>query len=66
MLNTVYPGRGSNQDLLRDSKTLYHAAMKDGFYRKAVKVCIINNITTFSLRPEPPPLNKRVQHSLQP
>ena len=46
MLNTFCPGRGSNQDLLRGSQTLYRIALKAGLYRKAVQVCIIPNITT--------------------
>ena len=46
MLNTFCPGRGSNQDLLRGSQTLYRVAIKAGLYRKAVQVCIIPNITT--------------------
>ena len=41
MLNTFRSGRGSNQDLLRGSKTLYRVAIKAGLYRKAVQVCII-------------------------
>ena len=48
MLNTICPGRGSNQDLLRGSQTLYRIAIKAGLYRKAVQVCIIPNITTYS------------------
>ena len=48
MLNTFCPGRGSNQDLLRGSQTLYRVAIKAGLYRKAVQVCIIPNITTYS------------------
>ena len=48
MLNTFCPGRGSNQDLLRGSQTLYRVAIKTGLYRKAVQVCIIPNITTYS------------------
>ena len=46
MLNTFCPGRGSNQNLLRGSQTLYRVAIKAGLYRKAVQVCIIPNITT--------------------
>ena len=46
MLNTFRPGRGSNQDFLRGSQTLYRVAIKAGLYRKAVQVCIIPNITT--------------------
>ena len=46
MLNTFCPGRGSNQDHLRGSQTLYRVAIKAGLYRKAVQVCIIPNITT--------------------
>ena len=46
MLNTFCPGRGSNQDFLRGSQTLYRIAIKAGLYRKAVQVCIIPNITT--------------------
>ena len=46
MLNTFCPGRGSNQDLLRGSQTLYRVAIKAGLYCKAVQVCIIPNITT--------------------
>ena len=49
MLHTFCPGRGSNQDLLRGSQTLYRVAIKAGLYRKAVQVCIIPNITTISL-----------------
>ena len=41
MLNIFCPGRGSNQDLLRGSQTLYRVAIKAGLYRKAVQVCII-------------------------
>ena len=48
MLNTFCPGRGSNQDLLRGSQTLYRIAIKAGLYRKAVQVCIIPNITTYT------------------
>ena len=40
MLNTFCPGRGSNQDLLCGSQTLYRVAIKAGLYRKAVQVCI--------------------------
>ena len=50
MLNTFCPDRGSNQDLLRDSQTLYCVAIKAGLYRKAVQVYSIPNITTCSLR----------------
>ena len=50
MLNTFCSGRGSNQDLLRGSQTLYRVAIQAGLYRKAVQVCIIPNITTY-----PPP-----------
>ena len=46
MLNTFCPGRGSNQDILRGSQTLYRVAIKAGLYRKAVQVCIVPNITT--------------------
>ena len=49
MLNTFCPGRGSNQDLLRGSQTLYRVAIKAGLYRKAVQVCIIPNITTYHI-----------------
>ena len=48
MLNTFCSGRGSNQDLLRGSQTLYRVAIKAGLYRKAVQVCIIPNMTTYS------------------
>ena len=48
MLNTFCPGRRSNQDLVRGSQTLYRVAIKAGLYRKAVRVCIIPNITTYS------------------
>ena len=48
MHNTFCPGRGANQDLLRGSQTLYRVAIKAGLYRKAVQVCIIPNITTYS------------------
>ena len=48
MLITFCPGRGSNRDLLRGSQTLYRIAIKAGLYRKAVQVCIIPNITTYS------------------
>ena len=34
MLNTFCPGRGSKQDLLRGSQTLYRVAIKAGLYRK--------------------------------
>ena len=47
MLNTVCPVRGSNQDLLCGSQTLYCVAIKAGLYRKAVQVCIIPNITSY-------------------
>ena len=46
MLHTFCSGRGSNQDLLCGSQTLYRVAIKAGLYRKAVQVCIIPNITT--------------------
>ena len=46
MLNTLSPGRGSNQDILRGSQIIYRVAIKAGLYRKAVQVCIIPNITT--------------------
>ena len=46
MLNTFFPGRGFNQDLLRGSQTLYRVAIKASLYRKAVQVCIIPNINT--------------------
>ena len=46
MLNTFCPGRGSNQDLLRGSQTLYRVTIKAGLYCKAVQMCIIPNITT--------------------
>ena len=36
MLNTFRPGRGSNQDLLLGSQTLYRVAIKAGLNRKAV------------------------------
>ena len=49
MLNNFCPGRGSNQELLPGSLTLYRIAIKAGLYRKAVKVCIIPNITTLTL-----------------
>ena len=49
MLNTFCPGRGSNQDLLRGSQTLYRVAIKACLYRKAVQVCIIPNIPTVPL-----------------
>ena len=50
MLNTFCPGRGSNQDLLRGSQTLYRVAIKAGLYGKAVQVCIIPSITTCIIR----------------
>ena len=46
MLNTFCPGRGSNQDLLRGSQTLYRVVIKASSYRKAVQVCIIPYIST--------------------
>ena len=49
MLNTFCPGRGSNQDLLRGSQTLYRVAIKDGLYGKAVQVCIMH-LSIFSPR----------------
>ena len=60
MLNTFCPGRGSNQDLLRGSQTLYRVAIKAGLYRKAVQVCIIPNITTYS-----PPFQIRPRISIR-
>ena len=49
MLNTFCPGRGSNQDLLRGSQTLYRIAIKAGLYHKPVQVCIIPNVITVSV-----------------
>ena len=48
MLNTFCPGRGSNQDLLRGSQTLYRVAIKAGLYSKAVQVYIYLHPVTFS------------------
>ena len=66
MLNTYCPGRGSNQNLLRGSQTLYRVAIKAGLYRKAVQVYIIPNITTYSasILDSTPNLNQTFHESI--
>ena len=51
MLNTFCPGRGSNQDLLRGSQTLYCVAIKAGLYSRQYK-CVLY----LTLPHIPPPL----------